>query len=223
MRFKIYPEFPRIWDNTKTEQQNKDVEDREPGALSRHTWVEMDAQDSLISKMRYLPKTTYDILKYPSWYQPLLRDRNAKVTAPAPSKHSFYYPNMDDVVCQTTMQSGSFDDCVHAFGGIETSANWNNGITPKNNNGDKRWPSYVHSCAIQIHYKGDWSNCRANWGDIWAHAMMVFEGCHSGLATVGGYVPFGVANCPATIDIVPTNGGPAPGMALEDLSASQVE
>jgi hypothetical protein len=53
--------------------------------------------------------------------------------------------------------------------------------------------------------------------------MMVFEGCHSGLATVGGYVPFGVANCPATIDIVPTNGGPAPGMALEDLSASQVE
>jgi hypothetical protein len=62
----------------------------------------------------------------------------------------------------------------------------------------------VFSCAVQVHYKGDWEGCHATVSDVWAHAKEVFEGCHGKYGTVAGYVPFGVENCEATIDIVST-------------------
>tara|TARA_R110002003_G_scaffold6_5_gene291 strand:+ start:4380 stop:5198 length:819 start_codon:yes stop_codon:yes gene_type:complete len=217
--FKQYPAYPRMWDNNKTKKQNEDLEDLEPGAPPRNPSVELE--DSGIGD-RLVSAQPLPVSKYPAWYRPLLENRNTIIHAPQTRKYLHTYPEENNVVCQTTSASAAFDDRVHAFGGIEITPNWYNVVFTKGI-GVKWWPGYVHSCAIQIHYKGDWSNCRANWGDVWAHAMMVFEGCHGGLATVGGYVPLSVANCPATIDIVPTNGGPAPGLAFENLSTSRVE
>jgi hypothetical protein len=68
----------------------------------------------------------------------------------------------------------------------------------------KWWASYVTSCAIQVHYTGDCSQCEATLPDAWVHAVGVFEGRHGKYGTVGRYVPFDVPNCPATIDIVAT-------------------
>jgi hypothetical protein len=74
-------------------------------------------------------------------------------------------------------------------------------------NGGRWWANCAATCAIQVHYKGGWLQCEATLSDIWAHAREVFGGCHGEFGTVGGYVPFGVPSCPATIDIVPTNQG----------------
>jgi hypothetical protein len=60
------------------------------------------------------------------------------------------------------------------------------------------------TCAINLHYKGRWANCHAKWGDVFAHASMVFEACHDSSGAVDGSVPFNVAYCPASIDITPT-------------------
>jgi len=198
-KFGVYPPYPRMWSVSRTIKENWAVEDMEPGAPGRIYLVLDWKEDSHYD--RFSEKTVSDapymMSIYPEWYPPISWPVDESAI---PSALAFSHPNIDDVVCQTTTESAHYSDCVSAFSTLE-GLDRNAVKAQHKNSGDRWWASVASTCAVQVHYKGDWSKCEATLSDIWAHAKDVFEGCR-GAGTMGGYVPFGVPNCPATIDIV---------------------
>ncbi|KAI4906711.1 hypothetical protein J4E90_010170 [Alternaria incomplexa] len=196
--FGTYPPYPRMWIATKTQAENEALEDFEPGAPSRHnTAFDLEDADPSRGTGEAVSDRPYDMTIYPEWYQPIVRQA---IVEPDFGTLAFSHPNID-VVCQTTSDSAQYDDCVAAFATLE-GLDRNKVQLVHKRPGERWWANVVTTCAVQVHYKGDWSKCEASLSDIWAHAKDVFEGCHGEHGTVGGYVPFGVPNCPATIDLV---------------------
>ncbi|KAI4688293.1 uncharacterized protein J4E84_005224 [Alternaria hordeiaustralica] len=197
--FGTYPPYPRMWSVTKTTAENEALEDFEPGAPSRHnTALDLEDADPSRGTGEAVSDRLYEMAIYPEWYQPIVRQA---ITEPDFGRLAFSHPNIDDVVCQTTSESAQYDDCVAAFATLE-GLDRNKVQLVHKRPGERWWANVVTTCAVQVHYKGDWSKCEASLSDVWAHAKDVFEGCHGEYGTVGGYVPFGVPNCPATIDLV---------------------
>lgn len=124
--FHLYPQYPRAWDNTKTVAQNRANEKKEPGAPPNPANEQVEGPDD---DGDGTPTATGDPLPpsaYPAWYRPAL-------TAPGPTLPKFavpkapeltsYAPNLDDVKCETTAKSPNIDDCVHAFGALNSFPN----------------------------------------------------------------------------------------------------
>ncbi|KAI4673165.1 uncharacterized protein J4E78_001672 [Alternaria triticimaculans] len=195
-KFGVYPAYPRIWSPEKTKAENQAIENGEPGAPSRYNMAfELEDVDLDGGASEAISDKQYKTSIYPEWYQ------QESPVEPDFGRLAFSHPNIDDVVCQTTSESAQYDDCVAAFATLE-GLDRNKVQLVHKRPGERWWPNAVTTCAVQVHYKGDWSKCEASLSDVWAHAKDVFEGCHGEYGTVGGYVPFGVPNCPATIDLV---------------------
>ena len=112
-----YPQYPKVWDNDLTPDQNMANEDKEPGAPeSLQTWELEDSGQGDATATADPADPTY----YPDWYQPKLNVSGSttvpSIATPTPTQQSVSAPDGNTTVCETTSGSPLIDDCVHAFG-----------------------------------------------------------------------------------------------------------
>jgi hypothetical protein len=135
--FGTYPMYPSKWDETLTSEQNLEAETYEPSYSSSFSRA-LDVDDSTVSGETVSTSQPYDMSDYPDWYQPKVLDRMAVIENPFNWRPYFSEPDINDVVCQTSDHSSLYDDCVRAFGSIESSDLWNT-KAPHGTEGQKSW------------------------------------------------------------------------------------
>lgn len=226
--FKTYPEYPSAWDINKTPAQNKEDEKLQPGdpdstpnsASTDNSTILDDGEPYPDNNPAYeLPADTQllDSKAYPAWYQPVL---SATVTASTsasplatptpPVLPPAAQPDLDKVACSSSTNGPilpTYNDCVHALAPTFVVDDKWTSKPPVPKEGVSQYTDLSSgTCGLAITYTGTWdSSCNATRGDVWAHALVVFEGCtYHSQGLVGGYVPLNVPGCPADISIVHT-------------------
>jgi hypothetical protein len=80
----------------------------------------------------------YDMSDYPDWCQHKVLNRTAVIENPLNWRPYFSEQNINGVVCQKSNYPSLYDDCVRAFGSIESSDLWNT-KAPHGTEGQKSW------------------------------------------------------------------------------------
>jgi hypothetical protein len=220
--FKSYPQYPLAWDNGKSPEQNRAEERNQPGdpdAKSGSTGsssTALDDGDPSVDGIQVPSVTDKPIPPaslYPDWYQPVLSAAGSSSVPPIsePSKSAIppatQPADLSSIQCNyktdPSTTDPTYDDCVQAFApAFVIDQKWTSN-PPKPDQGVTSYRTETSgSCTMAINYAGDWTNCNATYGDVWAHARIVFEACADySKGTVGGSVSFSVNNCPASISI----------------------
>ncbi|KAI9847632.1 MAG: hypothetical protein M1837_002206 [Sclerophora amabilis] len=214
-RYNQYPKYPSAWDPEKSREENENREKEEPGASAASVSdLEGDDVYNEAEHGSVVESPKYPSSNYPNWYKPLVErsfeDETPTVDQPLGNTLSYDGPNINDVICETTDGSPEIDDCINAFGTLKMNPQ---GGTIQGKKDTGWWAGYIHSCALSISYKEDWTeDCKATSNDVDDHASAIFEACQNpGNNKVGGRVRFIKDNCPAEIQIIKTDGSPPMG------------
>lgn len=119
-----YPAYPTSWDHNLTPDQNRALEELEPGypqdaqTLESDDWredLESEDEDEDAVSVEPSPASVY-----PEWYQPVIRAVGSttlpEIEVPKETQIALSEPDFNDVVCESSDGSPFIDDCIHAFG-----------------------------------------------------------------------------------------------------------
>jgi hypothetical protein len=149
--FGIYPNYPLAWKPTLTPDQNRAIEDLQPGAnTSVQSWEMSDSDAGTDDEVT--PTATSAPLAvslYPQWYQPVLEAAGSTtvppISTPTATEQYGAAPSIDSVICQPSSGSPKIEDCIHAFGVLNSSPN---ATALHAKNGETWWAS------VSMQYQG---------------------------------------------------------------------
>lgn len=228
--FGIYPQYPKAWDLGKSPGDNKEAEKGQPGkpyepprtaTTDNSTILDDDDESYPDNNLGLVIPGDTPVLEsksYPAWYQPVLSatvtlkvTTTPTVTPPAPPVLPLAaQPDVDKVVCSSTTDGPLlpiYDDCVHALSpAFVIDDKWTSRPPVPSISTAQYTDISSETGGIAITYTGTWDDsCKATRGDVWSHALVVFEACsYHSQGLVGGYVPLNVPGCPANMGIVHT-------------------
>ncbi|KAL9114674.1 MAG: hypothetical protein Q9227_001352 [Pyrenula ochraceoflavens] len=115
-----YPQYPRVWDGSKSRKDNEANEDKEPGAPSSiQSWELEDGPDDGPDGGMSGATDPAPVSDYPDWYQPAITDLSTPtvpaLNVPSPTQSPGSYPNVNNVTCTTGDDSPSWSDCASAL------------------------------------------------------------------------------------------------------------
>jgi hypothetical protein len=111
-------------------EENVEKEFYELGHASAFS-VALGVDDSTPGGEAVSASEPYDISDYRDWYQPIALNRTSVIESPLGWMPYFSEPDVNDVVRQTSDHFSRYDDCVRAFGSIESSDLWNTKVQHK--------------------------------------------------------------------------------------------
>ena len=120
-RWRQYPRYLSAWDPDKTQDENREAEEYEPGFPANYQYRSYDiAQEPLPPNLPNGPVYPFDV--YPGWYQPVVKAAPGSpvpdVSEPTDNLLTYNGPADDNIVCETSNGSPVINDCFHAFGSM---------------------------------------------------------------------------------------------------------